>query len=72
MSEATHNEKRFDDYSQDANVERHVRKNRWVSLDFGGKPYVSMRSFFVSADVNFALLKNEIQSKVQRDNLFSD
>ncbi len=45
MSEATHNEKRFDDYSQDANVERHVRKNRWVSLDFGGKPYVSMRSF---------------------------
>ena len=45
MSEATHKEKRFDDYSEDANVERHVRKNRWISLDVGGKPHVSMRSF---------------------------
>jgi hypothetical protein len=40
MSEATDKEKRFDDYSQDENVERHVRKNRWVSIDLGGKPYV--------------------------------
>ena len=40
MSEVTDKEKRFDDYSQDENVERHVRKNRWVSIDLGGKPYV--------------------------------
>ena len=33
-------EKRHDDYSQDENVERHVRKNRWISVDIGGKPYV--------------------------------
>ena len=45
MSEATHKENRFDDYSQDANVERHVRRFRWISMDFGGKPYVSTRSF---------------------------
>ena len=38
-------EKRHDDYSQDENVERHVRKNRWISVDIGGKPYVSTRSF---------------------------
>jgi len=37
MSEET-KEKRFDDYSQDENVERHTRKNRWVSVDIGGKP----------------------------------
>ena len=45
MSEATNKEKGFDDYSQDANVERHVRRFRWISMDFGGKPYVSTRSF---------------------------
>ena len=39
MSEET-KEKRFDDYSQDENVERHTRKNRWVSVDIGGKPWV--------------------------------
>ena len=33
-------EKRHDDYSQDENVERHVRKSRWISVDIGGKPYV--------------------------------
>jgi hypothetical protein len=37
MSEET-KEKRFDDYSQDENVQRHTRKNRWVSVDIGGKP----------------------------------
>lgn len=39
MSEET-KEKRFDDYSQDENVERHTRKNRWVAVDIGGKPWV--------------------------------
>ena len=41
MSDMTaEKEKRHDDYSQDENVERHVRKNRWISVDIGGKPYV--------------------------------
>lgn len=41
MSEMTADkEKRHDDYSQDENVERHVRKNRWISVDIGGKPFL--------------------------------
>ena len=41
MSDMTaEKEKRHDDYSQDENVERHVRKSRWISVDIGGKPYV--------------------------------
>lgn len=41
-------EKRHDDYSQDENVERHVRKSRWISVDIGGKPYV----FFIPNNNN--------------------
>lgn len=41
MSDMTaEKEKRHDDYSQDENVERHVRKNRWISVDIGGKPFL--------------------------------
>ena len=39
-SRTAEKEKRHDDYSQDENVKRHVRKNRWISVDIGGKPYV--------------------------------
>ena len=49
-------EKRHDDYSQDENVERHVRKNRWISVDIGGKPYVFL--FPTSSNVVFSFRLN--------------
>lgn len=57
MSEMTADkEKRHDDYSQDENVERHVRKNRWISVDIGGKPYVFL--FPTSSNVVFSFRLN--------------
>jgi len=57
MSEMTADkEKRHDGYSQDENVERHVRKNRWISVDIGGKPYVFL--FPTSSNVIFSFRLN--------------
>lgn len=57
MSDMTaEKEKRHDDYSQDENVERHVRKNRWISVDIGGKPYVFL--FPTTSNVVFSFRLN--------------
>ena len=52
MSEATHKENRFDDYSQDANVERHVRRFRWISQENRTFPRVL---FWISSFLSFEL-----------------
>ena len=58
MSEVTDKEKRFDDYSQDENVERHVRKNRWISVDIRGKPYVFLFPTTTTSNVVFSFRLN--------------
>lgn len=51
-------EKRHDDYSQDENVERHVRKSRWISVDIGGKPYVFLFPTTTTSNVVFSFRLN--------------
>lgn len=59
MSDMTaEKEKRHDDYSQDENVERHVRKNRWISVDIRGKPYVFLFPTTTTSNVVFSFRLN--------------